>query len=101
MFSIKCQEVVDKNTGVHLAFGDHGKDKSTVWVRITAHAEPGIVGSKLARGPDKITTITFHRDGDVINIAPAQVTNQVVEQKPHVVPPPKEPLRPDEKKPKS
>jgi hypothetical protein len=98
MFSIKSQEIADKNTGVHLAFGDHGKDKSTVWVRITARVD----------GENKITSVMLHRDGDVISIMPVAEAGgpeetKPAEQKPHFIPPAPvaKPLTPAAEKPKA
>ena len=56
MFEIKSQEVIDKNTGVHLAFGHYDADSKTVWVRVT--------------NGDKISTLFFDRNGEVRKIEP-------------------------------
>jgi len=62
MFSIDTQEVHDANTGVAIAFGDHGN--ATCWMRITTKA-PSADGSEVVQ---KVSTVFFQKDGDVLRI---------------------------------
>lgn len=70
-FSIKSQELTDKNTGVTIAFGSHGDDSDTVWCRVTVPGAPpaALDWPNDPAGRPLISTILFHRDGEVLSVS--------------------------------
>jgi hypothetical protein len=73
---IKNQEIQDKNTGVHLAIGTHATKKDATtgqeldprhYVRITVPATTG-GGEGGKETPQKISTVYFGPEGDVLRI---------------------------------